>query len=73
MQELIGKVTSRLTWNPSGSLVCDVFRQPNVLTRPPHVSSATIFEISQYNFIKETTHKVSENSSTVHDQSRPST
>ncbi|KER25166.1 hypothetical protein T265_14263, partial [Opisthorchis viverrini] len=32
----------------------------------------TIFEISQYIFIKETTHKVAENSSTAHDRFRPS-
>ncbi|KER33519.1 hypothetical protein T265_00633 [Opisthorchis viverrini] len=34
--------------------------------RPPHVSVGTIFEISQYVFLKETTHKVAENSSTAH-------
>ncbi|KER30053.1 hypothetical protein T265_03426 [Opisthorchis viverrini] len=31
-----------------------------------------IFEISQYIFLRETTHKVAENSSTAHDQFRPS-
>ncbi|KER29501.1 hypothetical protein T265_13354, partial [Opisthorchis viverrini] len=36
--------------------------------RPPHDSVGTIFEISRYIFIKETTHKVAENSSTAHDR-----
>ncbi|KER28674.1 hypothetical protein T265_04545 [Opisthorchis viverrini] len=40
--------------------------------RPPHDSVGTIFEISQYIFIKETTHKVAENSSTAQDRFRPS-
>ncbi|KAG5440988.1 hypothetical protein CSKR_109694 [Clonorchis sinensis] len=40
--------------------------------RPPHVSVGAIFEISQYIFIKETTHKVAENSSTAHDRFRTS-
>ncbi|KAG5441965.1 hypothetical protein CSKR_110776 [Clonorchis sinensis] len=39
---------------------------------PPHVSFGTIFEISQYIFIKETTHKLVENSSTAHDRFHPS-
>ncbi|KER29782.1 hypothetical protein T265_03691 [Opisthorchis viverrini] len=39
---------------------------------PSHVSSGAIFEISQYIFIKETTHKVAENSSTAHDRFHPS-
>ncbi|KER31368.1 hypothetical protein T265_02415 [Opisthorchis viverrini] len=39
---------------------------------PPHVSVGTIFEILQYIFIKETTHKFAENSSTAHGQLRPS-
>ncbi|KER28786.1 hypothetical protein T265_04476 [Opisthorchis viverrini] len=38
---------------------------------PPHVSVATIFEISQYIFIKKTTHKVAENSSTTHQRFCP--
>ncbi|KAG5453485.1 hypothetical protein CSKR_113959, partial [Clonorchis sinensis] len=41
------------------------------LYMPPHVSVGTIIEISQYIFIKETTHKVAENSSTAHDRFRP--
>ncbi|GAA36356.2 Niemann-Pick C2 protein, partial [Clonorchis sinensis] len=36
------------------------------------VSVATIFEISPYIFIKETTHKVAENFSTAHDRFHPS-
>ncbi|KER31471.1 LOW QUALITY PROTEIN: hypothetical protein T265_12961 [Opisthorchis viverrini] len=40
----------------------------NLKSRPLYVSVGTIFEISQYIFIKETTHKVAENSSTAHDQ-----
>ncbi|KAG5452702.1 hypothetical protein CSKR_102129 [Clonorchis sinensis] len=39
---------------------------------PRHVSVGTIFEISQYIFIKETTHKVAENNSTAHDRFRHS-
>ncbi|KER29910.1 hypothetical protein T265_03598 [Opisthorchis viverrini] len=33
----------------------------------PHISVATISEISQYIFMKETTQKAAENSSTAHD------
>ncbi|KAG5452716.1 hypothetical protein CSKR_102145 [Clonorchis sinensis] len=40
--------------------------------KPSHVSVGTTFEISQYIFIKETTHKVADNSSTAHDWFRPS-
>ncbi|KAG5448038.1 hypothetical protein CSKR_106593 [Clonorchis sinensis] len=40
--------------------------------RPPHVSTGTMFEISQYIFIKETTHKVAENSPTARDRFRSS-
>ncbi|KER24305.1 hypothetical protein T265_07991 [Opisthorchis viverrini] len=43
-----------------------------VLHRPPRDSVGTIFEISQYIFIKETTHKVAENSPTAHGRFRPS-
>ncbi|KER27808.1 hypothetical protein T265_13728, partial [Opisthorchis viverrini] len=47
-------------------------RETQLGSRPPHVSLGTIFEISQYIFIKETTHKVAKDSSTVHDRFRPS-
>ncbi|KER20316.1 hypothetical protein T265_11099 [Opisthorchis viverrini] len=43
-----------------------------LIRSPPHDLVGTISEISQYIFIRETTHKVAENSSTAHDQFRPS-
>ncbi|KAG5455111.1 hypothetical protein CSKR_107368 [Clonorchis sinensis] len=46
--------------------------QRNGLQMPPHVSVGTIFEISQYIFVKETTHKVVENSSIAHHWFHPS-
>ncbi|KAG5454410.1 hypothetical protein CSKR_107203, partial [Clonorchis sinensis] len=39
------------------------FNKKRAAHRPPHVSAGTIFETSQYIFIKETTHEVAENSS----------
>ncbi|KAG5454278.1 hypothetical protein CSKR_106541, partial [Clonorchis sinensis] len=47
-------------------------REIQLGSRPPHVSVGTIFETSQYIFIKETPHKVAENSSTAHEQFRSS-
>ncbi|KER28314.1 hypothetical protein T265_04843 [Opisthorchis viverrini] len=47
-------------------------REIQMGSRPPHDSVRTIFEISHYIFIKETTDKVAENSSTAHDRFLPS-
>ncbi|KER28337.1 hypothetical protein T265_04798 [Opisthorchis viverrini] len=51
---------------------CSVQNAECAAHRPPHDSVGTIFEISKYIFIKETTHKVAENSLTAHDRFRPS-
>ncbi|KER32226.1 hypothetical protein T265_01659 [Opisthorchis viverrini] len=86
-----------LTWNPFGSLVCDVSWQLNVLyhatscfghcniwntathsltecaaQRQPRVSVGTIFDISQYICLKQSTPKFAEKCSTAHDRFRHS-
>ncbi|KER29273.1 hypothetical protein T265_04111 [Opisthorchis viverrini] len=45
---------------------------PHSLHMPPHDSDGTIFEISQYIFINEATHKCTEISSTAHNRFCPS-
>ncbi|KAG5454310.1 hypothetical protein CSKR_112653 [Clonorchis sinensis] len=53
-RNVISVVNERFSWVPGAA------------QRPPHVG--TIFEISQYIFIKETTHKVDENALTAHNR-----
>ncbi|KER25725.1 hypothetical protein T265_06895 [Opisthorchis viverrini] len=48
------------------------YNKSETRVQPPHVPVGTIFEISQYIFVKETTNKVAENTSTAHERFRSS-
>ncbi|KAG5449973.1 hypothetical protein CSKR_109893 [Clonorchis sinensis] len=68
---MIVQIHSVFTGDSSESLVYDVL-QLTAVQELPHVTVGTIFEMSQYAFMKETTHRFTENSSTAHDRFRPS-